>query len=83
MGEPAYIIDAAANPCAGGRPSQARPAPTINVDYFPNTVNSYYWTASANAYDQRLAWFIYFGSGYEYYDLKTAPFAVRLVRGHH
>jgi len=59
------------------------PAPTINVDYFPNTVNSYYWTASANAYDQRLAWFIYFGSGYEYYDLKTAPFAVRLVRGHH
>ena len=59
------------------------PAPTINVDYFPNTVNSYYWTASANAYDRRLAWFIYFGSGYEYYDLKTAPFAVRLVRGHH
>jgi hypothetical protein len=59
------------------------PAPTINVDYFPNTANSYYWTASANAYDQRLAWFIYFGSGYEYYDLKTAPFAVRLVRGHH
>jgi len=59
------------------------PAPTIDVDYFPNTVNSYYWTASANAYDQRLAWFIYFGSGYEYYDLKTAPFAVRLVRGHH
>ena len=59
------------------------PAPTINVDYFPNTMNSYYWTASANAYDQRLAWFIYFGSGYEYYDLKTTPFAVRLVRGHH
>ena len=58
------------------------PAPTINVDYFPNTVNSYYWTASANAFDQRLAWFVYFGSGYEYYDLKTAPFAVRLVRGH-
>ena len=57
-------------------------APTINVDYFPNTVNSYYWTASANAFDQRLAWFVYFGSGYEYYDLKTAPFAVRLVRGH-
>jgi hypothetical protein len=59
------------------------PAPTIDVGYFPNTVNSYYWTASANAYDQRLAWFIYFGSGYEYYDLKTAPFAVRLVRGLH
>lgn len=62
--------------------SAVYPAPTINTDYFPNTVNSYYWTATPNPNDERLAWFVYFGSGYEYYDLKSTPFAVRLVRGH-
>jgi hypothetical protein len=56
------------------------PVPTVDTNYFPNAVNSFYWTASPATHPDQ-AWFVYFGSGYAYYDLKSRPMYVRLVRG--
>ncbi len=55
--------------------------PTINQSLFPNTIASYYWSASPNAYNSNNAWHVSFYSGYsnssssKYYSLY-----VRLVR---
>jgi hypothetical protein len=56
------------------------PGATINATYFPNTVNSFYWTATDSDHPE-MAWFVYFGSGYDYYDIKPNGKYVRLVRG--
>ena len=62
-------------------PKKTYPSPMINTGYFPNAQNSYYWTASQDAYNNQAAWFVNFTSGYEYYDIKSNPLYVRLVRG--
>jgi hypothetical protein len=59
----------------------AYPRPTIDIDAFPNTANSYHWTISVYEFNPRMAWFVYFGSGYDYYEYKTFASHVRLVRG--
>ena len=61
---------------------QACYSPSINETYFPNTVNSYYWSSSPVAFNSNYAWIIFFSFGndsYYYYD-KNANFYVRLVR---
>lgn len=57
------------------------PRPTIDIDAFPNTIDSYYWTVTVYTFDPNMAWFVYFGSGYDYHDYKTFASHVRLVRG--
>jgi len=39
------------------------PGPTINTAYFPNTVSSYYWSSTTNAYYPFYAWGVDFGGG--------------------
>jgi len=57
------------------------PRPTIDIDAFPNTANSYHWTGTEYDFDPKMAWFVYFGSGYDYYEYKSFASHVRLVRG--
>ncbi|WP_455210348.1 Lcl domain-containing protein [Kaarinaea lacus] len=57
------------------------PRATIDIDAFPNAANSYYWTSTVYEFDPNMAWFVYFGSGYDYYEYKTFASHVRLVRG--
>ncbi|MCW9015042.1 MAG: DUF1566 domain-containing protein [Gammaproteobacteria bacterium] len=59
---------------------QRYPNPKVNNDFFPNTGNHYYWTGTSYKYNNDLAWFVYFSSGYVYFDIKTNPMHIRLVR---
>ena len=57
------------------------PGPAINTTFFPGTAASYYWTATPYANDANSAWMVYFYTGSNYFDLKTALYNVRCVRG--
>ncbi|MCJ8314884.1 MAG: DUF1566 domain-containing protein [Saccharospirillaceae bacterium] len=56
-----------------------RDAP-INEVMFPNTVQTYYWSASNDAYNAKDAWIVFFASGRHINTAKNTPLAVRLVR---
>ena len=53
---------------------------SINTDYFPQTVASWYWTASSNPDKPDYAWFVLFRNGLALNALKHQPKHVRLVR---
>jgi len=55
--------------------------PTINTDYFSNTVSSYYWSSTTSAWLPYVAWIVDFGSGYVYCGRKPDGYYVRAVRG--
>ena len=55
--------------------------PAINLQVFPNTQSSSFWSASACAGDSDYAYNIYFGRGLVSNDLKARSFYVRLVIG--
>lgn len=55
--------------------------PAINLQVFPNTQPSSFWSATADAGDADYANNIYFGRGFVGNDLKSRGFYVRLVRG--
>ncbi|NOZ51718.1 MAG: DUF1566 domain-containing protein [Gammaproteobacteria bacterium] len=57
------------------------PAATIDSESFPNTAKSFHWSSTSYSHNPELAWFVYFGSGYEYYEYKSFASNVRLVRG--
>jgi len=60
------------------------PGPTINTDYFSNTVGAFYWASTTYPYDNHLAWGIYFNyydGGHDYSLFKYASHYVRAVRG--
>jgi len=54
---------------------------TINTDYFPNTMSSYYWSSTTVVGNAYLAWCVYFGYGVVYGDDKSNSYCVRAVRG--
>jgi len=56
------------------------PGPTINTDYFPNTVSSYYWSSTTYAFDPGDAWNVYFLDGRIFDDGKSYDDYVRAVR---
>jgi hypothetical protein len=57
------------------------PGPTINTDYFPNTVSSRYWSSTTNAGDPNDAWVVCFGDGRIYgYGKSDGYDYVRAVR---
>lgn len=53
---------------------------TINSDYFPETLPSWYWTASSNDNHPEHAWYVLFRNGIAINDLKDHPKHIRLVR---
>ena len=57
------------------------PGSTIDTEYFPNTVSSYYWASSTYAYNTNYAWGVYFNYGHNYYNYKLNSYYVRAVRG--
>lgn len=52
----------------------------INKQYFPETVPSWYWTASENDESNDFAWYVLFRNGVALNDLKERPKHIRLVR---
>ena len=54
--------------------------PSIDTDYFPNTVSSWFWSSSPYAGYSLNAWDVYFNDGYGYYDNRSNSEYVRLVR---
>ncbi|MCP3954329.1 MAG: DUF1566 domain-containing protein [Desulfobacterales bacterium] len=57
------------------------PGPTIDTEFFPNTVNSYFWSASPYASVSSAAWVVGFYYGYDGYYSRDSDRYVRLVRG--
>jgi hypothetical protein len=59
------------------------PGPTINTEYFPNTVSSIYWSSTSYAINPGVAWYVSFANGYMlyFYYNKSNTFYVRAVRG--
>jgi hypothetical protein len=56
-------------------------SPAIDLEYFPNTASSNYWSAGPLANASRYAWIIGFDNGGAGYNVKSAAHRVRLVRG--
>ena len=63
-------------------------SPAINLNFFPNTVSSYYWSSSPYPKFSYMAWWVDFVSGsadtFHYYDApngRADRHLVRLVRG--
>ncbi|MGI9211672.1 MAG: DUF1566 domain-containing protein [Methylococcaceae bacterium] len=57
------------------------PGPTIDSDYFPNTVQGWFWSSSPYAGNSSGAWVVNFDVGYVGYSYRDVTIAVRLVRG--
>lgn len=55
-------------------------AATINRDYFPHGLASWYWTATTNENHTEYAWYLLFRNGITLSDLKSRPKHLRLVR---
>ena len=53
---------------------------TINKQYFPQTIPSWYWTSSDNIDSNKFAWYVLFRNGVELNDLKERAKHIRLVR---
>lgn len=53
---------------------------TINIDYFPDALPSWYWTGSSNENHPDHAWYVLFRNGIALNDLKERAKHVRLVR---
>jgi hypothetical protein len=54
----------------------------IDLAIFPATPAYYFWSATPNVRDTSRAWYVHFGDGFVYYDLRNPSlgYAVRLVR---
>lgn len=61
--------------------SISQPGPTIDVNYFPDTRSSFYWTSNTLADNIFSAWGMSFDFGYDDSDGKNVPAHVRAVRG--
>ena len=60
---------------------RGRTYPAIDLDYFPNTPSSNFWSASPYAGSTSSAWFVGFSHGNNYRSPKSWNLSVRLVRG--
>lgn len=56
--------------------------PSINTDFFPNTLGEFYWSASPFASSVNYAWIYDFYDGYGNFYPRSFSYRVRLVRGH-
>ena len=55
--------------------------PAINLNRFPGTPSSNFWSSSADAGSSGSAWGVSFGNGFSGYDARYYSRLVRLVRG--
>lgn len=55
-------------------------SPAINVTFFPNTLNAWYWSSSPSADSSDYAWVVSFDNGNAYGSNRSSSFHVRLVR---
>jgi len=55
--------------------------PSINTDYFPNTLSSNYWSSTTIAASTGHAWGVGFNRGNGYSNVKSYSYYVRAVRG--
>jgi len=55
--------------------------PSINLNVFPNTPSSFFWSSTTNAGFASFAWGVFFSSGFLSDVTKTLADHVRLVRG--
>ncbi len=60
--------------------SYDRVNPTIDLTYFPNTLNTYFWTGAPSVQHVWAAWYVYFSSGSSSTSGRRYLNAVRLVR---
>jgi hypothetical protein len=55
--------------------------PSIDTEFFPDTVSSYYWSSTTRAYNSGYAWYVSFDYGYvPHLYHKTNSYYVRAVR---
>ena len=59
---------------------QDRSLASVDIEFFPNAVPSWYWTASENDKRQDYAWYVLFRNGVMLNDLKKRPKHIMLVR---
>ena len=55
--------------------NSGRDFPAININYFPNTISSYYWSSTTRAKYSDYAWSVDFGHGNDNYIPKSYSFA--------
>ena len=55
-------------------------SPAINLNIFPNTPSSSFWSSSPGAGDSSYAWYVFFDVGYGGWGDRSNTYAVRLVR---
>ena len=56
-------------------------SPAIDIDYFPNTKSGNYWSSNTLDGYPNSAWYVFFGSGIDFYAKKSTAQYVRAVRG--
>jgi hypothetical protein len=56
-------------------------SPAINNSFFPNTGNTFFWSASPNALSTLFAWGVFFNNGDVVVSNRVNAQSVRLVRG--
>ncbi|MFC1856590.1 DUF1566 domain-containing protein [Thermodesulfobacteriota bacterium] len=55
--------------------------PHANMNFFPDTVASFYWSSTTDALNISYAWHMYFGYLDDYDNYKSSSYYVRAVRG--
>ena len=53
---------------------------SINTKYFPDTIESFYWTSSIDKNDKSRAWLVFFDSGFGDHSYKDRKGHIRCVR---
>ena len=56
-------------------------SPAVNLEVFPSTPSSWFWSSSANSSSSSSAWGVNFGYGNDRSSFRYYGYAVRLVRG--
>jgi len=61
----------------------SRSSPSIDIDYFPNTMSYWYWSSSLRGGNDNNVWDVSFANGRDSYDRTHDAYHVRLVRSDH
>ena len=54
---------------------------SIDISYFPNTQNHWFWSSTPLAFNSDYAWGVVFNSGFSSMFIKSGSGYIRLVRG--
>ena len=59
---------------------RTRTSPAIDIAFFPDTKNDWYWSSTPCAWSSGSAWLVHFGSGYANSNGRSYEACVRAVR---